>query len=80
VLALAPAGEARSLVESRRRGETADPGDVDAIARKLDVLYAHYRNGTLDRAYDLSAAPDLERSRQAGELARVLDACVAGKA
>jgi hypothetical protein len=80
VLALAPAGEARSLVESRRRGETADPGDIDGIARKLDVLYAHYRDGTLDRAYDLSAAPDLERSRQAGELARVLDACVAGKA
>ncbi len=79
VLALAPAGEARSLVEIRRRGETADPGDVDGIARALDVLYGHFRGGTLERAYDLSEAPDLGRSRQAGELARVLDACVAGE-
>lgn len=78
VLALAPAGEARSLVESLRRGETAGPSDVADIARKIDVLYGRYRDGSLDRTYDLSPAPDFERSRQAGELARILDASVAG--
>ena len=78
VLALAPAGEARSLVESLRRGETAGPSDVADIARKIDALYGRYRDGSLDHAYDLSPVPDLERSRQAGELARVLDACIAG--
>jgi len=79
VLALAPQGEARGLVESLRRGETAGPADVDDIARQLDVLYGRYRDGSLERAYDLSPAPDFERSRQAGELARILDACVAGR-
>lgn len=78
VLALAPAGEARALVESLRRGETAEPTDVADIARKIDVLYGRYRDGSLDRAYDLSPVPDLERSRQAGELARILDACITG--
>ena len=76
VLALAPAGEARSLVESLRRGETAPPDDVDAIAHKIDVLYERYREGTLDASYDLSSVPALERSRQAGELGRLLDSIV----
>ncbi len=80
VLALAPEGEARSLVESLRRGETAHPGDIDAIARAIEVLYARFRDGTLERAYNLSEASDLERSRQAGALAHVLDACVAEEA
>lgn len=80
ILALAPAGEARSLVERLRRGETVDPEDVEGIARKIDLLYGRFRDGALDTPYDLSTAPDLERSRQAGELARILDACVAGTA
>jgi hypothetical protein len=75
VLALAPAGEARSLVESLRRGETADPSDVEGIMNKIEILYRHFKNGTLERAYDLSPAPELERERQALELARVLDRC-----
>ena len=73
VLALAPEGEARSLVESLRRGEVAAPDDVDAIASKLETLYGHYRAGTLESGYDLAPVPALERERQAGELARVLD-------
>jgi glycosyl transferase family 1/glycosyl transferase family 4 len=74
ILALAPPGEARALVESLRRGETAAPDDVGTIATKIEVLYRHFRAGTLDSAYDLSPVPALERERQAGELARVLDA------
>jgi len=79
ILALAPAGEARSLVETLRRGESVEPHDVEGIARKIDLLYGRFRDGTLDGSYDLSAVPQLERSRQAGALARILDACVAGK-
>jgi hypothetical protein len=73
VLALAPPGEARSLVESLRRGETAGPDDVADIARKIEHMYAHFRDGILDRSYHLDPVPDLQRSRQAGELARLLD-------
>ena len=79
VLALAPPGEARTLVESLRRGETAAPDDLEAIAQKIALMYDHYRAGTLESAYDLSPVPALERSRQAGELARVLDS-IAGAA
>lgn len=79
VLALAPAGEARSLVETLRRGESVDPRDVEGIARKIELLYGRFRDGTLDAWYDLGAVPHLERSRQAGELARICDACVAGR-
>ncbi len=75
LLALAPAGEARALVESLRRGETADPGDVADIARALETLHDRHRAGVLDSDFDLSERPELERSRLAGDLARVLDAC-----
>jgi hypothetical protein len=79
ILALAPAGEARSLVATLRRGETVDPHDIEGIARTIDLLYDRFHDGTLDESYDLAPAPQFERSRQAGELARILDACVAGK-
>jgi glycosyltransferase involved in cell wall biosynthesis len=80
VLALAPPGEARALVESLRRGEAAAPDDVDAIAHKIEMLYQHHRAGTLESAYDLSPVPALERECQAGELARVLDAIAGARA
>lgn len=74
ILALAPAGEARDVVTSLHRGETADPGDVAGIARAIETLYDRFRAGTLDSSYDLSERDELERSRLAGEMARVLDA------
>lgn len=79
VLALAPAGEARALVDALRRGETADPSDVDGIARALGVMFAHHRAGRLDSAYDLSTRPEFDRSRQAGELAALLDRAAGGR-
>ncbi len=80
VLALAPAGEARSLVESLRRGETADPDDVAAIARAMERMFDLYRAGSLDAHYDLSPRPELERSRQATALAGLLDRVTGGNA
>jgi glycosyltransferase involved in cell wall biosynthesis len=73
VLALAPAGEARALVESLRRGEAADPADRRAVGGAIERLYDRFRGGDLDRAYDLSEHAELERSHLAGELAHALD-------
>jgi glycosyltransferase involved in cell wall biosynthesis len=73
VLALAPPGEARELVTSLRRGETAPPGDIDAISRAIECLLDHHTAGRLDASYDLSERPELERSRLAAHMARVLE-------
>jgi glycosyltransferase involved in cell wall biosynthesis len=80
VLALAPVGEARALVESLRRGETADPGDVPAISRAIERMFDLHRAGSLDAHYDLSPRPELERSRQAAALAALLDRMTEGRA
>jgi glycosyltransferase involved in cell wall biosynthesis len=80
LLALAPPGEARALVESLRRGETADPSDVPAIARAIERLWDLHRVGALDAAYDLGTRPEFERSRQAAALAALLDRAAGGRA
>lgn len=72
ILALAPAGEARDLVESLRRGETAGPEDVAGIGRAIERMFDHHRGGALDAHYDLSERTELERSRLAGTLAHLL--------
>jgi len=76
VLALAPAGEARDLVTTLRRGEVASPGDVDDIERALRTMIAHWRADRLESAYDLSARPEFDRARLAGDLAAVLEKMV----
>ncbi len=73
VLALAPPGEARDLVDSLRRGETAAPSDVTAVSNAIERLLELHRSGGLDGAYDLSERPEFERSRQAAALAALLD-------
>jgi glycosyltransferase involved in cell wall biosynthesis len=80
VLALAPAGEARDLVASLRRGEVASPSSVDEIERALRTMLAHFRAGRLDTAYDLSPHPEFDRARLAGDLANVLSRVTAGGA
>lgn len=76
VLALAPEGEARQLVTSLRRGETASPAELAEIERALRTMIGHYRAGRLDDVYDLSPRPEFDRSRLTGDLASVLDAAV----
>jgi glycosyltransferase involved in cell wall biosynthesis len=78
ILALAPPGEAREIVSSLRRGEVAAPGHPEEIARALRVMIGHHRAGRLEDAYDLSARPEFDRRRQAGELAGVLDSILGG--
>jgi hypothetical protein len=72
ILALAPPGEARDLVVSLRRGEAASPSRGDDIQRALRVMIDHHRAGRLDAAYDLSARPEFDRRRIAGDLAALL--------
>ncbi len=74
ILALAPDGEARALVDGLGRGATALPEDVDAIADHLAKMYGHYRAGVLDDEYDLTERTEYDRAEIAGEMARVLDA------
>lgn len=76
VLALAPPGEARDLVATLRRGEVASPGDVDDIERALRTMIAHWRADRLESAYDLSARPEFDRARLAGDLAAALETAV----
>jgi glycosyltransferase involved in cell wall biosynthesis len=76
VLGLAPAGEARELIMSLRRGEVAAPSSVDEIETALRVMLAHHRDGGLDAAYDLSPRPEFDRRRLVGGVAAVLDAAV----
>jgi glycosyltransferase involved in cell wall biosynthesis len=78
VLAMAPPGEARELVTSLRRGEVASPSDPAEIERALRAMVAHHRAGRLETAYDLSARPEFDRARLAGDLAVVLNS-VAGE-
>jgi hypothetical protein len=80
VLALAPPGEARELVESLRRGETADPSDVGAIAQRIGSMFELHRAGRLDTHYDLSPRPEFDRARLAGDLAALLDRAARGGA
>jgi hypothetical protein len=74
ILALVPEGEAAAIVRRHRRGEVA-PHDVpDKIAGALASMYAGYRAGTLDAAYDLSPVADYRRDVLALRLAERLDA------
>ncbi len=79
VLALAPAGEARDQVAALRRGEVASPGAVDDIERALRTMVAHWRAGRLESAYDLSARPEFDRARLAGDLAVALEQAVGAR-
>jgi glycosyltransferase involved in cell wall biosynthesis len=45
VLMLAPPGPARFLVEDLEAGETADPDDVEGIARAIGRLFGDWRSG-----------------------------------
>ncbi len=72
ILALAPDGEAKDIIVQRRRGEVAPQDDEDAIAGRIALMYDKYKNGSLDRDYDLSAVVGCTREETAGQLADYL--------
>jgi glycosyltransferase involved in cell wall biosynthesis len=74
ILAVAPEGEAAAIVRRHRRGEVVPHDDPAKIAGALAAMYAAYRAGTLDAAYDLSPVADYRRDVLAGRLAERLDA------
>ncbi len=80
VLALAPPGEARDLVASLRRGESAGPKDTPAVSGILERMFDMHRAGSLDAHYDLSERPEFDRFRLAASLARLLDSMTEARA
>lgn len=78
VLMLAPPGPARSLVEDLGAGQTADPDDVEGIARAVGKLYEEWRSGS-----ERTASPDrlepLTRRTTAACVAIALDASQVGR-
>ena len=74
ILALAPEGEAASIVRRHRRGEVVPHDDPARIAAALGAMYGGFAAGTLDSAYDLSPVADYRRDVLAGKLAGRLDA------
>lgn len=73
ILAIGLAGEALDLVEQLHRGETADPAHPGAIADALEKMYDRYRDGDLDKHYDLSPRPEFDRRLLTEKLASLLD-------
>jgi glycosyltransferase involved in cell wall biosynthesis len=73
ILALAPPGEARDIVEGLRRGEVVDQESTAEVARAIARLYDAYREGALESRYDLAPRPELTRERLAGELAALFE-------
>lgn len=78
ILALAPPGEARDIVEGLRRGEVVEQKDEGEVARAIGRLYEAYRDGALESRYDLSPRPELTRERLAGELAALFERVASG--
>ena len=74
ILAVAPEGEAASIVRRHRRGEVVPHDDPGKIADALGIMYERYRAGTLDAVYDLSPVSECRRDILAGKLAERLDA------
>lgn len=73
MLAVAPEGEAASIVRDNRRGEVVSPRDPEAIARAIDKMYRAHLSGSLDGLYDLRRLPELTRRAGAEMLAGLLD-------
>lgn len=73
VLMLAPPGPARSLVKDLEAGRTADPDDVEGIARAIGWLYDEWRSGR-ERLASPERLALLTRRTTAARLAMALDA------
>ncbi|HSG29101.1 MAG TPA: glycosyltransferase family 4 protein [Candidatus Krumholzibacterium sp.] len=77
VLAVAPEGEAASLVLDNRRGEVAALGDPGSVATALARMYGLFMEGRLDESYDLKPLPQYSRRAAAERLAELLDGLLA---
>jgi glycosyltransferase involved in cell wall biosynthesis len=77
ILALVPDGEAKDIVKSLHRGETAPLRDAREIARSISLLYQKYERGTLDSDYDLSVVTEYQRVQRTARLAELLESITA---
>lgn len=79
ILAVAPEGEASSIVSSLNRGETVEIAAPDEIAGRIWEMYLLYREGKLDRRYSLGSLTGYSRREQAEKLNGILDRLLEGK-
>ncbi|HET6348991.1 MAG TPA: glycosyltransferase [Candidatus Krumholzibacteria bacterium] len=73
ILALAPEGEVRDILQQTGSGMCVAPDDVDAASRALETLYDHWRNGTSIAHRNAAAVAEYERRNLTAKLARTLD-------
>ena len=73
ILALAPAGEVRDIIEETGGGICVEPDDVAAASRAIETLYDAWRTGASRAERDASAAARYERRHLTAALARALD-------
>jgi glycosyltransferase involved in cell wall biosynthesis len=76
ILALAPNGEAGDIVKRLGRGEVVEQSDTNELASRIQMMFARFREGTLDSSYDLSQVDEFRRDVLAGRLAALLDSTV----
>jgi len=78
ILALVPESEAADLVRRSGSGEVVPGEDAAAVARALETLLHHKRNGTLAAAYTCSETQPYDRREQAIVVAHLLDGLIPG--
>jgi len=72
ILALAPEGEAASLIRSLKAGTVAHPDNVEAVAAALKAMIDAWEAGTL-KGPEGSTVQPFTRQNQAGQLAGILE-------
>jgi glycosyltransferase involved in cell wall biosynthesis len=73
ILALAPAGEVRDIIEEADAGICVEPDDVAAASCAIETLYDAWRTGTSIAEPGTPAASRYERRHLTAALARALD-------
>jgi glycosyltransferase involved in cell wall biosynthesis len=79
ILALTPEGEASDIIRRLNRGEVVAQDDTAQIAERIELMFRKFARGELDKAYDLSPAPEYQRERLTGRLCELLDRVVMAK-
>ncbi len=72
ILAIAPEGEASSIIKRLNRGEAVSAGDREGIAAVIERLYSLYTSGKLDSSYSLGEEKEFSRRVQAMKFDKLL--------
>lgn len=72
ILAIAPDGEAASIVRDLNRGEVVPAGDREAVAAVIDKFFILHKEGRLGSSYSLGVVREYSRRVLAGKLELLL--------